>query len=242
MPAGRFAADSTPWSSSSVPWFPSSAVSAPPGSPEGVVTGFPGASQFQPDEIILVATRRHPIVLLGPILLVVTPWLLRSWIHSQMTVSELGDTVLVAMATVATLVGGAQLANWVYGWFIVTQGRVLLFSGLLGQHKAVMPVQRVTDVATTRPIPRSLLGYCHVMIESAGQEQALHTVRFLARPGRVCQVMDYITNRPLQPVTAVAAGVPDALVDQTPDGAIPGEVLLLGVLVFLGLVVARLLN
>jgi membrane protein YdbS with pleckstrin-like domain len=221
---------------------PARALTPPLGSPEGLVVGFPSAGQFQPDEAILVATRRHPVVLVGPILLVVTPWLLRSWVLHQTAVSELGGDILVVLAAVGSGIGAGQLLNWVHGWFIVTQGRVLLFSGVLGQNKAVMPVQRVTDVATTRPIPRSLLGYCHVMIESAGQDQALHTVRYLARPGRVCQVMDYITNRPLQPVAATAPGVPEALADEAPETAVPGQFLLLGILVVLVIAVAQVLN
>lgn len=195
--------------------------------------GYPRAEEFRPQEVPDVATRRHPVVLVGPLLLVALPPVLVRWIDDHATVSTFDGKFLPLLAIVPMAIGALQISEWVHGWFIITQGRVMLFSGVLGQNKAMMPVQRVTDVANIRPIPRTLLGYCHVKIESAGQEQALHTVRFLAQPARVCQVLDLITDRPLGAHVEL---------DPVPERSLHGGMLLLCILAVLAVPVAWFLG
>ncbi len=202
-------------------------------------SGYPADAQFRPLEVPYVETRRHPVVLAGPIALLTLPPIVAAWIDDHATISALDGKLLPMLVAVAWLIAGVQFLHWLHGWFIVTQSRVMLFSGVVGQNKAVMPVQRVTDVATTRPIPRTLLGYCHVMIESAGQDQALHTVRFLDQPARVCQVMDLITDRPLAPV---GVEPPAPLVPIPEERSLPGWWLVLLVAVLAVVAVALVLG
>ena len=55
-------------------------------------------------------------------------------------------------------------------------------SGLLSRKVASMPLTRVTDMTYRRSLLGRLLGYGDLIVESAGQDQALTTINFLPNP------------------------------------------------------------
>jgi hypothetical protein len=84
------------------------------------------------------------------------------------------------------LVGRAlwKVLEWRHDWFVATDKRLILTYGLITQKVAMMPLAKVTDMSYNRsPIGR-LLGYGTFVMESAGQDQALHSVRWVADPDR----------------------------------------------------------
>ncbi len=72
--------------------------------------------------------------------------------------------------------------EWRTDWFVATDKRLILAYGLLTRRVAMMPLRKVTDMSYNRSLLGRLLGYGEFVLESAGQEQALRTVRFLPRP------------------------------------------------------------
>jgi uncharacterized membrane protein YdbT with pleckstrin-like domain len=111
----------------------------------------------------VIAVRRHPAVLLFPLLTVV------------------GGLVLCGFA--ATLVGTAwiwwlwvltlgylawKVIAWSVEFFLVTEHRVMVIKGVLNRNVAMMPLSKVTDIALERSL--------------AGRMQALRNVGFMPYP------------------------------------------------------------
>jgi hypothetical protein len=77
-----------------------------------------------------------------------------------------------------------KVLEWRHDWFVATDKRLILTYGLITQKVAMMPLAKVTDMSYNRsPIGR-VLGYGTFVMESAGQDQALHSVSWVADPDR----------------------------------------------------------
>jgi hypothetical protein len=74
------------------------------------------------------------------------------------------------------------LAEWRHDWFVATDRRLLLFYGFVTRKVSMMPLMKVTDMSYERSIPGRLLGYGRFVMESAGQDQALHKVNWVPQP------------------------------------------------------------
>jgi hypothetical protein len=75
-----------------------------------------------------------------------------------------------------------RVLQWHEDWFVVTDRRLLVRSGLVTRRVSMMPLVKVTDLSFARPPIGWLLGYGEIVIESAGQDQALRRIRHLPNP------------------------------------------------------------
>jgi len=75
-----------------------------------------------------------------------------------------------------------KLLEWRHDWFVATDKRLLLTYGLITQKVAMMPLAKVTDMSYNRSPTGRLLGYGTFVMESAGQDQALHRVTWVPDP------------------------------------------------------------
>jgi hypothetical protein len=76
------------------------------------------------------------------------------------------------------------LAQWAfYERRYITDRRLIESGGFLRSRIDSMPLTRVTDISFSRTIPAEVLGYATMRIETAGQDQALGTVRYITDPG-----------------------------------------------------------
>lgn len=136
-----------------------------------------------PHEQQVITVRRHPAVLLGPVMLAV---------GGLIIAAVLSDTLLRHQDALAILVWigwGILLvrllwksALWAVDYFVVTSQRMILTSGLLTRKVAMMPLGKVTDMSFQRSFLGRLLGYGEFILESAGQDQALRTVDHIPYP------------------------------------------------------------
>ena len=76
-----------------------------------------------------------------------------------------------------------------HDWFVATDKRLILTYGLITRKVAMMPLTKVTDMSYNRSPLGRLLGYGTFVMESAGQDQALHTVGWVADPDRTYRAM-----------------------------------------------------
>ena len=76
-----------------------------------------------------------------------------------------------------------------HDWFVATDKRLILTYGLITQKVAMMPLTKVTDMSYNRSPLGRLLGYGSFVMESAGQDQALHTVGWVADPDHTYRVI-----------------------------------------------------
>jgi membrane protein YdbS with pleckstrin-like domain len=75
-----------------------------------------------------------------------------------------------------------KIFEWLDEYFVVTSQRLLLATGVFTKTVNMMPLSKVTDMRFERSAMGRLLGYGTFIVESAGQDQALHTVDHLPYP------------------------------------------------------------
>ncbi|MEV5752475.1 PH domain-containing protein [Actinoallomurus sp. NPDC052308] len=134
-----------------------------------------------PQEEDAVVIRRHPAMLLRHIAEAVLGLILAGVLSGLIAQS----TVLTVIWAVWFLLLG-RLAFKVYEWsdefFAVTGVRVMLVHGLVTRRVDMMPLSKITDLTVDRSVFGRMLGYGTVVLESAGQDQALSKVRFVPEP------------------------------------------------------------
>jgi uncharacterized membrane protein YdbT with pleckstrin-like domain len=75
-----------------------------------------------------------------------------------------------------------RIYEWLEDYFVVTSARLLLATGVFKKTVNMMPLGKVTDMRFERSAIGRVLGYGTFIVESAGQDQALHTINHLPYP------------------------------------------------------------
>ncbi len=103
-----------------------------------------------------------------------------------------------------------KIVEWRHDWFVATDKRLILTYGLLTQKVAMMPLAKVTDMSYNRSPMGRLLGYGTFVMESAGQDQALHRVKWVADPDNtyraICAEIFEVENNERMPEPADPGG------------------------------------
>jgi membrane protein YdbS with pleckstrin-like domain len=146
--------------------------------------GFRGIERYLlPTEHRVVAVRRHWARLGEPMLSVLAGLVALFWLDHALPVGlPLVRTLL--LAGWVGLAGRAvwRVLQWHEDWFVVTDRRLLVRSGLITRRVSMIPLFKVTDLSFARPPVGWLLGYGEIVIESAGQDQGLRRIRHLPNP------------------------------------------------------------
>lgn len=77
------------------------------------------------------------------------------------------------------------LVEWLVERIVITDKRFMITSGIFTTNVAMMPVTKITDLTYKRSLFGRMLGYGTLVVESAGQIQALNRVEFVPRPEEV---------------------------------------------------------
>ncbi|WP_222928314.1 MULTISPECIES: PH domain-containing protein [Cellulomonas] len=136
-----------------------------------------------PGERVVLATRRHWAKLLEPALTALAVLVAVAWLTARLE-PALGEAALwlwwLWLAALARL--GWLVLVWRVEWFVATDKRMLLLTGLVTHQIGMMPLMKVTDMRYSRSVLGQLLGYGQFLLESAGQDQALRSIDWVARP------------------------------------------------------------
>jgi len=147
-----------------------------------------------PDDYLLaterrvIRVRRHWATLL-PVLLQTVGALALAILLSEL-IGE-GDSVWLIQSVLwyAAFFAVLRFAYYVLDWWIerivVTDKRFMLTNGIFVTNVLMMPITKVTDLTYQRPLVGRFLGYGTLVVESAGQIQALNKITFLPRPEEV---------------------------------------------------------
>jgi membrane protein YdbS with pleckstrin-like domain len=135
-----------------------------------------------PHERRVITVRFHPAVLIRPVAETLGGLALAGLLS---TIAHLSGTILLVI-WLAWLVVVIRLLVKIYAWledyFVVTPARLLLAEGIFKKTVNMMPLGKVTDMRFERSPMGRILGYGTFIVESAGQDQALHTVNHLPYP------------------------------------------------------------
>jgi membrane protein YdbS with pleckstrin-like domain len=135
-----------------------------------------------PHERRVITVRFHPAVLIRPVAEALGGLALAGLLS---TIAKLSGTILLVI-WLAWLILVIRLLIRIYAWledyFVVTSARLLLAEGIFKKTVNMMPLGKVTDMRFERSPMGRILGYGTFIVESAGQEQALHTIDHLPYP------------------------------------------------------------
>jgi membrane protein YdbS with pleckstrin-like domain len=128
-----------------------------------------------------VMIRRHPAMLLRYV-----AESLGALILAGVLTSVVSHPTILTVIWVAFLAVASRLTFKVFEWsdefFAVTKVRVMLVHGIITRRVDMMPLSKVTDLTVDRSIMGRMLGYGTIVLESAGQEQALSRVEYVPEP------------------------------------------------------------
>jgi uncharacterized membrane protein YdbT with pleckstrin-like domain len=136
-----------------------------------------------PNERQLATVRFHPAVLLGVGSQALGGLLVAGLVSA--TVAR-GQHLLLAIVWIAWAVLLVRLIwraiNWAVDYFVITTERLLLTTGLVTRKVDMMPLTKVTDMSFQRSFGGRIFGYGELIVESAGQNQALDHVPYIPYP------------------------------------------------------------
>ncbi|MBO3130616.1 PH domain-containing protein [Dermatophilus congolensis] len=132
------------------------------------------------DEEVVLATNMHWVNIAEPVATVVLSLLVCVWFNATNS-SSAGD--LLWWAWFAVLARWAwRWFEWRRQWFICTDQRLLLITGIWVRSVAMMPLGKVTDIKYNRSVLGRLLGFGDFRFETPGQDQAFDHVHPLPQP------------------------------------------------------------
>ena len=172
-----------------------------------------------PGESLIIVVREHWAHLVEPVASTIAAFALALFVDSNVTsATQFFATALwwVFFAVAIRLLW--RLAEWRHNWFIATEKRLLLRYGLITHKVAMMPLAKVTDMTYERTVPGQLIGYGRFIMESAGQDQALHVINWVPNPDAtyraICAEIFHIL-----PPGEVDEGEQEGLDDPDDDGS-----------------------
>jgi len=92
------------------------------------------------------------------------------------------QNILWYVALLVVLRFAYVIIEWWVERLVVTDKRFVMTTGVLTTKVAMMPISKVTDLTYQRSAWGRLLGYGTMVVESAGQIQALNRIDYLPRP------------------------------------------------------------
>lgn len=78
-----------------------------------------------------------------------------------------------------------QVLEWYVERIVVTDKRFMIAEGIFTSKVAMMPITKVTDLTFERSVTGRIFGYGTLVVESAGQIQALNRIDYLPSPEEV---------------------------------------------------------
>jgi uncharacterized membrane protein YdbT with pleckstrin-like domain len=94
----------------------------------------------------------------------------------------IGQNILWYVALLVVLRFAYVVIEWWVERLVVTDKRFVMTTGVFTTKVLMMPISKVTDLSYVRTATGRMMGYGTMVVESAGQIQALNKIDFLPRP------------------------------------------------------------
>jgi uncharacterized membrane protein YdbT with pleckstrin-like domain len=142
-----------------------------------------------PTERRVIRVRQHFASVLNDVLTTSLFLLLLVVAQGYLPPSVLVDNITFYLALVAVVRYTVLTILWWIERIVITDKRVMLAQGFLVHKIAMMPLAKVTDLTFERSLRGRLLGYGTLIVESAGQIQALNRIDYIPRPEEVYEAL-----------------------------------------------------
>ena len=176
------------------------------------------------DENVILEARRHIAVLARPAFTAVGAIVLAVVVGTVLSPGDGGDlldTVAGLFALWFLLRFMWRGCEWWADRIFVTEKRIFEVSGILTRKVASMPLGNLTDMTYQRSLWGRLIGYGELIVETAGQTQALSRITYLSRPDEFYRAVTGLVTASLLPA-ADAPGITHPNRDEEDDtGPLP---------------------
>jgi uncharacterized membrane protein YdbT with pleckstrin-like domain len=141
-----------------------------------------------PTERIVTSVRMHPVAVISPVIVILAGAVVAGFVTGTVQPGS-GGSVLVIWVLWAVLAvwQGWKIGTWWRRYFVVTENRLMLITSLLDTDVGMMPLAKVTDMRLHQTTFGHALGYADLIVESAGQDQALSRINFVPYPSQMYQ-------------------------------------------------------
>ncbi|WP_307494721.1 PH domain-containing protein [Cellulomonas humilata] len=152
-----------------------------------------------PGERVVLTRRSHWGKLAEPALSTFVGFVVVAWLVEVAATAVGKNSEWLWWLWVAVLVRLVwKVLDWRNEWFVATDKRMLLLYGLVTKKVSMMPLVKVTDMRYSRSITGRVLGYGEFLMESAGQDQALSRISWVANPDSTYRELCAIIFTPTQ--------------------------------------------
>ena len=103
--------------------------------------------------------------------------------------SVIVDNLTFYLALVAVLRFTVLTILWWIERIVITDKRVMLAQGIITHNVGMMPLSKVTDLTFQRSLTGRMFGYGTMIVESAGQIQALNRIEYMPRPEEIYEAL-----------------------------------------------------
>jgi membrane protein YdbS with pleckstrin-like domain len=143
-------------------------------------TPYQVAKLLLPYEQVVLTTRRHPASVGWPVA-GAAAGLLAALVLSATVASSSGTAVAVLWCAWLVLLAFAlwKYAGWWRTYFVATENRLLLKSGVLRTRVGTLPLGKVQDVLYDQSVTGRALRYATFTFETAGPDQALRRIEYI---------------------------------------------------------------
>jgi uncharacterized membrane protein YdbT with pleckstrin-like domain len=145
----------------------------------------------------VIEVRHHPFILFRPLAVAVGAIIgaavigsLTSWNRG----TDFIDTIVGLIAIYFFFRFLWKLLLWGLDRIVVTDLRIFEVSGFFTRKVASMPLEKVTDMTYKRTIGGRLFGYGELVVESAGQLQAMDRISYLPSPDEFYRTVTTLVN------------------------------------------------
>jgi uncharacterized membrane protein YdbT with pleckstrin-like domain len=142
-----------------------------------------------PTERRVIRVRQHWAVMFGHLTETALFLLVLVLVQGFVGGSVVVDNVTFYLGLVAVLRFTVLTILWWIERIVITDKRVMLAQGIITHNVGMMPLGKVTDLTFQRSLGGRLFGYGTLIVESAGQIQALNKITYLPRPEEVYEAL-----------------------------------------------------
>ena len=142
-----------------------------------------------PTERRVIRVRMHWAVMAKILLSTGLFLLLMIIVQSYFPGNALIDNLTFYLALAAVVRFTVSTILWWIERIVITDKRVMLAEGIVTHNVGMMPLSKVTDLTFRRTFGGRLLGYGTLIVESAGQIQALNKIRYIPRPDEIYEAL-----------------------------------------------------
>lgn len=142
-----------------------------------------------PTERRVIRFRRHWASIVTEVLTGVVLFILLAVGAAFLPQNAVLDNLFWYAALLVLLRTSYKVSEWWVEKVVITDKRVMLTQGIVTHSAGMMPLTKVTDLTFQRTLTGRLLGYGTMVIESAGQIQALNRIDYLPDPEEVYEAL-----------------------------------------------------